>query len=134
MEETSIYIDITSGTNEPPPLGANGEICAIGLNARLPEGGTAQGQLNADDVILKKITAKVRSDPSLFGRVESIMVFEHERVTGIVHIVTGGIFRKQTPDLREYESGHRQTGGTSGFLLDGGHGDATRDRDVSENC
>ncbi|NEJ25863.1 TonB family protein [Rhizobium leguminosarum] len=102
--DTEIYIDIESRTNEPPPTGTNGKICTIGFDARPSERGVTQSQLNADDVILKKITAAAGRDPSLFGKVESTIVFDHDGVRGIASITTPALFDRQMPDRRQYQA------------------------------
>ncbi len=102
--DTEIYIDARSGTNQPSSTDANGTVCTVGFDARYPEGAVTQSQLNADDVIVKKITAAAGRDPSLFGKVESTIVFDHNGVRGIATITTPALFDRHMSDRRQYQA------------------------------
>ncbi|MBY5637566.1 TonB C-terminal domain-containing protein [Rhizobium leguminosarum] len=102
--DTEIYIDVRSRTNEPSSTEANGTICTIGFDARPSERDMTQSQVNADDVILKKITAAAERDPSLFGKVESTTVFDHDGVRGIATITTPSFFDRQLSERRQYQA------------------------------
>ncbi|CDZ45863.1 TonB family protein [Neorhizobium galegae] len=102
--DAQIYIDIASKTNEPPPTGPDGKICTVGFDARPSERGMTQSQLNSDDVILKKITAAAGRDPSLFGKIESTMVFDHDGVRGIAAVTTPSFFEQQISERRQYQA------------------------------
>ncbi|WP_105418170.1 TonB family protein [Neorhizobium sp. T25_27] len=102
--DTEIYIDVRSRTNEPSSTHANGTVCTVGFDARPSERDMTQSQLNADDVILKKITAAARREPLLFGKVESTIVFDHDGVRGIATITTPALFDRHMSDRRQYQA------------------------------
>ncbi|MGZ2426564.1 protein TonB [Rhizobium laguerreae] len=102
--DTEIYIDVRSRTNEPSSTDANGTVCTVGFDAHPSERDMTQSQLNADDVILKKITAAAGREPSLFGKVESTIVFDHDGVRGIATITTPALFDRHMSDRRQYQA------------------------------
>ncbi|MCQ1775800.1 hypothetical protein NOJ05_01130 [Neorhizobium galegae] len=71
-----------------------------------------QSQLNPDDVILRKITAAAGRDPSLFGKLESTMVFDHVGVRGIATITTPGVLDRQMSERRQYQATMARPQGT----------------------
>ncbi|WP_332305647.1 TonB family protein [Rhizobium sp. GR12] len=104
LNDSEVFIDVGSRTSEPSSTEPSGRICTVGFDAQPPEGAPTQSQLNGDDVLLKKITSAYGRDPSLFGKTESVFVFEHDGVRGVAIITTPAIFDRRMPERRQYRA------------------------------